>query len=549
MPSHDRFLTVDLYDGKDPAQVIQCLGAFSRAAHALNPTRFPTVIRPKRGGPSPTRSTAEGSSPTTLTPSRPARGFNYATPASKGSATPASQTMSPGSARMVSPTSTGSKTPDSAAGLGSSVSSWSRKADMGATAPAWNIHQYGYMGGASQGNQGVVFGAPRQITSPAAPVPSVAEKQARMRQQELEAEQESQRRQEEAEKEAQRRREEEERLVQERKAQIEAEEEQAKLEEERLVEEETHKAKQREKEDAERQRLEMEKEREELRKAREREREAVERDKEERRQYELRRREEEDHARRDADSARASSMRTVTSTASKTSTESDRIRDLERQLAEAKERERQYMQQRMDQPQRQTSAIPERGEPSYDDSFTAGDDEQPISGGATQQRLLSAGIRPLPDAPPKPAIAPKPRGTPFSRPVKPLDAPQAESQPLPPPGATADPPSNDTEPSQISSIDPAHVKRTDLSPVWSSSPTASISASRVSEETTTTSASDQASENSSRTPTQQRKKADGWGNKSLLQREMERERERQREWEEGQIAKAKATGMNSRGER
>lgn len=38
---HDTFLTVDLFERKDPAQVLQCIGAFSRAAHAANPTNFP----------------------------------------------------------------------------------------------------------------------------------------------------------------------------------------------------------------------------------------------------------------------------------------------------------------------------------------------------------------------------------------------------------------------------------------------------------------------------------------------------------------------------
>src|SRR6478736_4369990 len=44
---HDTFLTVDLFEQKDPAQVLQCIGAFSRAAHAANPQNFPTSIGPK----------------------------------------------------------------------------------------------------------------------------------------------------------------------------------------------------------------------------------------------------------------------------------------------------------------------------------------------------------------------------------------------------------------------------------------------------------------------------------------------------------------------
>jgi hypothetical protein len=45
------------------------------------------------------------------------------------------------------------------------VSTWSKGSDEMATLPAWNIAQYGYMGGASQGNQGISFGARRQITA------------------------------------------------------------------------------------------------------------------------------------------------------------------------------------------------------------------------------------------------------------------------------------------------------------------------------------------------------------------------------------------------
>lgn len=66
------------------------------------------------------------------------------------------------------------------------VSSWSKKGDESATTPAWNIHQYGYMGGASQGNQGISFGGRRQITTPAPKVPSLAEKERKRREHEAE---------------------------------------------------------------------------------------------------------------------------------------------------------------------------------------------------------------------------------------------------------------------------------------------------------------------------------------------------------------------------
>lgn len=44
---HDIFLTVDLYERKDPAQVLQCLAAFSRRANAIHPTKFTRVIGPR----------------------------------------------------------------------------------------------------------------------------------------------------------------------------------------------------------------------------------------------------------------------------------------------------------------------------------------------------------------------------------------------------------------------------------------------------------------------------------------------------------------------
>ncbi len=50
LQQHDMFLTVDLYESKDPTQVLQCLGAFSRAASSANPSTFPTAIG-SRGGP------------------------------------------------------------------------------------------------------------------------------------------------------------------------------------------------------------------------------------------------------------------------------------------------------------------------------------------------------------------------------------------------------------------------------------------------------------------------------------------------------------------
>lgn len=548
LPSHDRFLTVDLYDEKDPAQVIQCLGAFSRVASSINPSRFPTAIGPKKGAPSPTRKVADGSPYATTTPLRTGREISNA---SQGSNDSKYTTRSPPSARTMSPTMTGgsttSKTPDSTTRSPPNVSSWSKRTDQLGTAPAWNIHQYGYMGGASQGNQGVVFGAPRQITSAAVQVPSVAEKEQRLRQQQFEAERE-----------AKQRKEEEEQRERERRAQREAEEEQARQEEQRRFDEETRKARQREQEDAERQRLEMEREREQLRQAREEELRAVERDKEERRRFEAQRRTEEDEARQLAEErARSNAYMSTPKVASSPSAESDRIKELERQLEEAKERERQYTQERDRKAQGASDFRPEKENPSFlsspDNSF-AEDYRHNLHKESTEapqplRQAHSGGPRPLPSPATKPAVAPKPRASPFARSTRAADPPRAEPQPQPAPKATADPPVDDTDPSQSSNARPPHVTRTDQYLASNPAPAEEKPATHFPNEMSMTSTSERDAEDSRRMAAQQKTKAAGWASKSLLEREMERERERQREWEENQLAKARASGsgLNSRG--
>ncbi|KAG5365668.1 Transgelin [Yarrowia sp. B02] len=95
VPQHELFETVDMYELRDPAQVLVCLKALSRHAHKVNPD-IP-VMGPKLGAPSPN-----------------AGKKNF-------------------------------------------------KADT--SGPAWNTHQYGYMGGASQGSEKVVFGGRRDIVT------------------------------------------------------------------------------------------------------------------------------------------------------------------------------------------------------------------------------------------------------------------------------------------------------------------------------------------------------------------------------------------------
>ncbi|KAA8893666.1 hypothetical protein FN846DRAFT_501965 [Sphaerosporella brunnea] len=150
---HDRFLTVDLFEKKDPAQVLQCLGAFSRVAHNLQPAAFPDTVG----------------------------GLKSALPASSGGAT--------------SPTAKEKKSVP--------VTAWTKPSQEGTTAPAWNVAQYGYMGGASQGNQGIMFGGRRQITAtPAAGGLGLSEREKQKKREQEQEERDRLKKQNEAEKEA-----------------------------------------------------------------------------------------------------------------------------------------------------------------------------------------------------------------------------------------------------------------------------------------------------------------------------------------------------------
>ena len=186
--THDMFQTVDLYERKDPTQVLQCIGAFSRAANAAAPSRFPRAIGGK-GRTAGITPQSTGGRPASTSGFSRTRGISNAS--STVSSVPSSQPSQPYSyGGRASPTrsevsSVNGALPTSPAG---NISSWSKKADEGATTPAWNIHQYGYMGGASQGNQGIAFGARRQITTPGPKVPSLAEKERKRREEEAQAE-------------------------------------------------------------------------------------------------------------------------------------------------------------------------------------------------------------------------------------------------------------------------------------------------------------------------------------------------------------------------
>ncbi|KAJ4304118.1 calponin [Collariella sp. IMI 366227] len=307
LQQHDMFLTVDLFEQKDPAQVLQCIASFSRAANTVKPSVFRDVIGPKTSRIMSPQSTG----PTTPTGLRSSLISNSSY--GKGAALGPARTGDSASGRW-SPTKSPAASPPPP------VSSWSKKEHEGATAPAWNIAQYGYMGGASQGNLGIAFGARRQVTTSGPHVPSLAEKEKRRKEQEAEAE---------------RQRQEEERQ---RRAEIEAEEQRARLEEERRWEDEARRLK-----EEERRQLEEEKRRWH----------------EEERQWRLneeKRRHEEEEAetrlRAEREMAQPRSNNQLRGQflsqyqAEQDSGDKARIRELEQQLEKARQREAQYERER-----------------------------------------------------------------------------------------------------------------------------------------------------------------------------------------------------------
>lgn len=573
LPAHDRFLTVDLYEGKDPAQVLQCLGAFSRQAHAAKPHVFKTTIGPKKAGamsPSSTGSAglATNGAMSWEQPPLPGRSFS---PTKMSSALPS------GGGKAMSPSLTGGSTGSqrSAGGTKSPpstgpVSSWSNKSDERGTAPAWNIHQYGYMGGASQGNQGIAFGARRQITSQAPQVPSLAEKE-RMRKQKAEDEARLQREEEE---EAQRRRQ-----------AMEAEEQRAKLEEEQRWEAETKRHR-----DEERRRMEEQK------------RQWAEQERRWRDEEEVRRKEEAELAAAAKKSKippdkprvpssgilrgqtlseyqreQASATNSANGASETETPEQRKVRELEKQLEEARERERLYQVEREERVRRES----ERGSGSRPStaqaqSQTNSTDVSEVSWTGDERDFLrsqwqknqsqestpakpaasapaaqpGAQQRPLPMQPPNLPTQPLPQISQSEEaeeepPILPQRAQpsisassipslKADSAPASSPlGSSNRPLSTPDKKYDAYQPTPPQSNRTERylsTNTAPSQPAPRISSSKEAGDTSL----EQSSLRDSRLASQQKTKAGGWASKSLLEREMERERERQREWEANQ---------------
>ncbi|KAF3050116.1 hypothetical protein E8E11_006743 [Didymella keratinophila] len=494
MPSHDRFLTVDLYESKDPAQVLQCLAAFSRAANAINASNFPTSIGPKRGG--------SVMSPTT--PSRPDFSRSY------GSSTFNPMKPPPDRPQPLSPSRTGgSSASRNSNGVPKSppggVSSWSKKADQSVTSPAWNIHQYGYMGGASQGNQGIAFGARRQITSAGPHVPNMAEKE-RKRREKAEEEERLRVAAEEAERH--------------RRVEREAEEERQRAEEERLWEEESRKQR-----EAKERRLEEQK------------REWEEQERQWKIQEEARQREEQaaqEAAEKEARRKRAGSdarlrgqylsQYQAEQKPHQSDDQHDRIAELERQLEEAKERERQYQAERETRKQRTRSKSRTRERSTHRPAPPPRAPSPQESNVSWAQADDRAYLRDAWDAnqsqPARPVHTPEPAFS-SSTTSRPLPEPTSP-RPLPDPAAYM----------RSSQGAGAAQSRTERFLSSNPAPVASKPTTYAPQESTST--NEQRAEDARRKANQQTTKDRGWASKSLLEREMERERERQKEWEQSQ---------------
>ncbi|KZZ97598.1 calponin [Moelleriella libera RCEF 2490] len=526
---HDMFLTVDLYEQKDPAQVLQCLGAFSRAAHDADPGRFPEPIGPKARGISPQASGY--ASPNGL------RGRG-ASVNSNTSSIYGSRPVLPHRTGDVTPTGRRSPAKSPTAGPGSPgpVSSWSKREHEGSTAPAWNIAQYGYMGGASQGNLGISFGGMRQITSAGPQVPSLADKERR--------------RKEEAE-----RLDEEERQ---RKAQLEAEEQEAAREEERKWEEETQRLRDQERRKAEEEKRRWEEQERQWKTAEERrrkeEQEAAARLDEERRR-----------TRGHSDARlRGQFLSQYQAEQAEADKRGSRGQELQDQLERARQREEEYERERQTRgsssrpaseaaPAKRRSRSrmrtaspgpptppavggPQRGQNRFE-SWTRGDDEREQLRAQWQEHQDSserAAESPVPERPRQQSssagtdtsppgqthvTSPRPLPEPKPKPTSPNVAGNAR-RPLPDPAkfASPHPPAAAAAPA-VAQTQPRRTYARELNPAEEQQQQ-----------------QQQQPEQRPRVPS----KPSGWASKSLLEREMEMERQRQQEWEEAQKETAKA---------
>lgn len=530
LQEHDMFLTVDLYESKDPAQVLQCLGAFSRAANRISPSKFPTPIGGRTGrsfmSPQNTGAAAllvgggsygnrgrgvSGTSTTSSTFDPTARPTSSLTPTKTGDS----------SSGRWSPTKSGGTS------LSPGVSSWSKKSDQGATSPAWNIAQYGYMGGASQGNMGVSFGGRRQITSAGPHVPSLAEKEKKRK--EKDAEEERLRMQAE---DGERRRREE----------MEAEESRARVAEEQRWADETRKAREKERQKAEEEKRRWEEEEHRWRQEEDR-RQKEEQEAEARLQEDRKRLRGNSDARLRGQFLSQYQAENASGDASNGGPQLSRVQELERELEQAREREREYERERQSKlgrkqledhdlsvrmkdenkvRSRSRSRPPTTPRKDSDEEWREDEREylrkqwksQKSSDESSHDQQPSKSPRPLPE--PTPSLPPR------------IATQHTGGRPLPDPAkyATSNPTPQSVNQSQ---------SRTDRYLASNAAPVAPKPKTTYSNEIGGfDSAAERDAEDRRRVQSQQKTKAGGWASKSLLEREMELERQRQKEWEDGQ---------------
>ncbi|KAK5758881.1 calponin [Elasticomyces elasticus] len=596
MPAHDRFLTVDLFEAKDPAQVLQCLGAFSRVAHAVRPERFRTTIGPSRRG-------GGVVSPTNTGGNRGWRASTYGRAPSPTKNHPSASSAMPSVSRAMSPALTGGSTGSQGSNAAKSpgpTSSWSSRKDEGMTSPAWNIHQYGYMGGASQGNQGISFGARRQITNQGPAVPSLADKE-RKRKVKVEEEERS-------------------RVEAEERRRVE--EERERVDEERRWEDETRRQREEERRRVEEQKRQWEEQERRWQAEEEvRRKEAAEMQKSMKKLPERPRVSSSSILRGQSLSQYQKELAGAgTQDGSVEETpEMRRVRELEKQLEEARERERQYQAEREErlrnggERSRPSTAQTERPQSSRESEASWVGDEREVLRQAWQQsdrdgtpaKSAAPGAkRPLPmpeeveEASPPPRLPSRTLPQPAAVDEEDDDeAPRVPSRTLPRPTVVEEqhedeheedddePPSLPTRSlQQADSLSSIH--RFDGNGIGEGAPTSSplgsanrplptpdkeyaayvspskprvasrtehfLAANNAPSETRPRvsssreagdSSAEQAADRDRRVASQAKTKAGGWASKSLLEREMERERERQREWEVDQKGLADKKGV------
>jgi len=363
-----------------------------------------------------------------------------------------------------------------------SVSSWSKKDDESKTVPAWNIHQYGYMGGASQGNQGILFGIGRQIVSAAPHVPILSEKERTRREKEAQ----EQRDREEAE-------------------EVNAKDEALRREEDvRRHDEETQKHR-----DAERQRIDDQK------------RKWAEEEQQWRADEETKRNNEQEMANVDLSSgAEFLGSRNVNDNVQVTP-ERRKVRELEKQLEEARERERQYQQDRESRSRQDKAVTNQRSDMIFTTSQVA--QAKPSSIEPIQTSSVTDDVsKPIQKSTESRQVD---LGSEIIKPEdgleREMNALNVDDRPLP-------------DPSTYQNTKTSGQNRTDQFLAQNEAPKFIRPTVHQPTEMGTSTTIEQQEDRDRRIASQEKTAAGAWATKSRLEQEMERERERQREWEMNQ---------------